>query len=88
MKMIDLVAAPDKVWDSATLAINKQWKEMDEFLARCETEGPPRTTEEAEKRRTKIKAIQTSITQLGLEILKRTSSGDVAPHLKPVEGEK
>jgi hypothetical protein len=66
----------DKILARADLAAERVWVEMDEFLAWCEAEGPPKTTDAKTKRDKRYFEIQERINARWREIYRRASSGD------------
>ena len=66
----------DKISDRADLAAERVWVEMDEFLAWCEAEGAPKTTDEKTKRDKRYLEIQERINARWREIYRRASSSD------------
>jgi hypothetical protein len=52
---------------------------MDDFVARCKAAGPPKTKEEAYRRKKEYLKIQRRINRHALDIIERVSAGDPAP---------
>jgi hypothetical protein len=74
----------DKIPDRADLAAEGAWVEMDEFLAWCEAEGPPKTADEQTQRDKRYLEIKARINARWLEIYRGASSGTSAQHLSAV----
>ena len=62
--------------DRADFVAHGAWKEMDEFLSRCEAEGPSQTTETRESRKSEFLTLLRQCHERTLEIFKRADRGD------------
>jgi hypothetical protein len=65
--------------------MDKHYKEMDDYIARCQAAGLPKTKEEAARRHKEFEEIQSRMNRCAVGLMKRVRSGDQAPHLRKVE---
>jgi uncharacterized membrane protein YeaQ/YmgE (transglycosylase-associated protein family) len=71
----------DAIWRQTDFAADWVWKEMDDFLARCQAEGPPETPEATERLDAEFLAILKRCNARTVEIYRQARAGDPAPHL-------
>jgi hypothetical protein len=77
-------ATRDRRWDRPYSAAEAAWLEMDEFLKRCEADGPPRTIAEAALRSARYLEMNKRCNDRVMEIFKGAWRDDLAHHLKVV----
>ena len=72
----------DKIWDRADFSAASAWNELDDFLKGI---APPSSQEEKEKLKAEFLALMDRANAKALDIFKRASNGDRAPHLTEVK---
>ena len=71
------------VGDAFAAATNSSpWREMDDFLARCQAAGPRTREEEAQLDKEFLEVLK-RVNQLAVEMFKSAKAGAPAPHIDP-----